>query len=83
MMLFSIRGEDCVAKASAKGRQKKENAIIRYIKETRAELRKVAWPSREEAINLTAIVVAVTAAMAVFLGVIDYLFSKLFSLIIR
>jgi preprotein translocase subunit SecE len=72
-----------VAKASAKGRQKKENAIVRYIKETRAELRKVTWPSREEAINLTLIVMAVTTAMAAFLGVMDYLFSRLFGLIIR
>jgi len=72
-----------VAKASPKSRQKKENAIVKYLKETRAELRKVSWPSREEAINLTAIVVAVTTAMAVFLGVVDYLFSKLFGLIIR
>jgi len=72
-----------VAKTSAKGRQKKQNAIVRYIKETRAELRKVTWPTREESINLTAIVVGVTAAMAVFLGLIDYLFSKLFGLIVR
>ncbi len=72
-----------MAKASPKSRQKKENAIVKYLKETRAELRKVSWPSREEAINLTAIVVAVTTAMAVFLGVVDYLFSKLFGLIIR
>lgn len=72
-----------MAKASPKGRQKKENAIVKYLKETRAELRKVSWPSREEAINLTAIVVAVTTAMAAFLGVVDYLFSKLFGLIIR
>lgn len=64
-------------------RQKKENPIIKYLKETRAELRKVSWPSREEAFNLTAIVMAVTTAMAVFLGVMDYIFSKLFSLIIR
>ncbi len=72
-----------MAKASTKGRQKKENAIVRYIKETRAELRKVTWPTREEAINLTVIVVAVTAGMAAFLGVVDYLFSKLFGLIVR
>jgi preprotein translocase subunit SecE len=71
-----------VAKASAKGRQKKENAIIRYLKETRAELRKVSWSSREEAINLTIMVVAVTTAMAIFLGVMDYLFKELFELII-
>lgn len=72
-----------MAKASTKSRQKKENAIVRYVKETRAELRKVTWPTRQEAINLTAIVVAVTTAMAAFLGVVDYLFSKLFGLIIR
>jgi preprotein translocase subunit SecE len=71
-----------VAKASSRQRKKKENAIVRYLKETRAELRKVSWPSREEAINLTIIVVTVTTAMAVFLGMVDYLFSKLFGLII-
>jgi len=72
-----------VAKASAQGRQRKENAIVRYLKETRSELRKVTWPSREEAVNLTVIVMAVTTAMAAFLGAVDYLFSRLFSLIIR
>jgi preprotein translocase subunit SecE len=60
---------------------KKENVIIRYFKDTRAELRKVTWPSREEALNLTLIVLAVTVAMAVGLGLIDYLFSLLFGLI--
>jgi preprotein translocase subunit SecE len=67
-----------VAKATA---AKKENAIIRYFKDTRAELRKVTWPSREEALNLTLIVFAVTVSMAIGLGLIDYLFSFLFGLI--
>jgi preprotein translocase subunit SecE len=71
-------GTTRVAKATA---AKKENAIIRYLKDTRAELRKVTWPSREEALNLTLIVLAATVAMAVGLGVIDYLFSLLFGLI--
>jgi len=83
MILSGIRGESRVAKASAQGRQRKENAIVRYLKETRSELRKVTWPSREEAVNLTVIVMAVTTAMAAFLGAVDYLFSRLFSLIIR
>ncbi|HUW08310.1 MAG TPA: preprotein translocase subunit SecE [Anaerolineae bacterium] len=61
---------------------KRENFIVRYLKETRAELRKVNWPTRRQAINLTLIVLAVTAFMAALLGVIDYLFSQLFSLII-
>jgi preprotein translocase subunit SecE len=67
-----------VAKATT---VKKENAIIRYFKDTRAELRKVNWPSREEALNLTLIVLAVTFSMAIGLGLVDYLFSLLFGLI--
>ena len=61
---------------------RRDNFIVRYLKETRAELRKVNWPTRRQAINLTLIVLAVTAFMAALLGVIDYLFSQLFSLII-
>ena len=66
----------------AKAVAKRENFIVRYFKETRAELRKVNWPTRRQAINLTLIVLAVTAFMAALLGVIDYLFSRLFALII-
>jgi len=49
---------------------KQDNRLVRYFKETRAELRKVHWPSRQEARNLTVIVLAVTVAMTVFLGLI-------------
>lgn len=68
-----------MAKATAK---KKENVVIKYLKETRAELRKVNWPSRREATNLTLIVIAVTALMALLLGLIDYIFATLFELIL-
>lgn len=68
-----------MAKASAK----KDNIIIKYLKETRAELRKVSWPSRQEALNLTLIVVAFTVFMAALLGIIDYIFASLFGLVIR
>ena len=66
----------------ARAAVRKENAIIRYLKETRAELRKVNWPTRRQAINLTLIVLAVTVFMAALLGTIDYLFAQLVSLII-
>lgn len=46
-------------------------------------MRKVAWPSRQETTNLTIIVIAVTLTMAASLGFIDYIFSKLFGLLIR
>ncbi len=59
-----------------------DQAIIQYLKETRAELRRVSWPDRQEATRLTIIVLAVTFSMAMLLGLIDYIFAKLFGLII-
>ncbi len=61
---------------------KPDNALVRYFKETRAEIRKVSWPSREEATNLTVIVLGVTIAMAIFLGAVDLVFATLIRLIV-
>ena len=60
----------------------KENRITQYVRETRAELRKVIWPTREEGINLTAIVVAAIVTMSLFFGTVDYLLTQLFRLLI-
>ena len=65
-----------MAKAKATKKAKpRENAILRYLRETRSELRKVHWPTRQEAWALTRIVLVVTVSMAVFLGLLDYLFA--------
>ena len=60
----------------------KENRIMQYIRETRAELRKVVWPTRDEAVNLTGIVVGTLIAMSVFLGAVDYVLQKLVAFLI-
>ncbi len=52
-----------------------DNVVVRYLRETWAELKKVRWPTRREAINLTAIVLGVTVGMAMLLGLMDLLFS--------
>lgn len=72
-----------MAKKAAEPAVKKEYRIVRYFKEVRAELRKVVWPSRREATNLTAIVLAVTVTMSIVLGIIDWIFARLFALIIN
>lgn len=54
----------------------------RYINETLGELRKVQWPTRKEAINLTIVVLVVSIVMAFFLGGLDFIFSRILSLII-
>jgi preprotein translocase subunit SecE len=71
-----------VAKKAEAVKEKKENKFVRYFKEVRAELRNVIWPTRREATNLTLIVLAVTTSMSIFLGLIDWLLTKLFTLII-
>lgn len=66
--------------AEKKNEKKGENAIIRYLRETWFELKKVSWPTRTEAINLTVIVVAVTTFLALVLGIMDWVFSTAFGL---
>ncbi len=50
--------------------------IAQYLRDTRAELRKVTWPSRKEAWHLTLVVLGTTAGMAAILGLADYGFSE-------
>jgi preprotein translocase subunit SecE len=63
--------------------QKQQSRGIRkFYRETVAELRKVSWPTRSEAINLTRVVLIVILLMGAFLGFLDYLFTQLFGLIL-
>ena len=62
--------------------EKKENRIVKYFREARAEMRKVTWPTRQEALHLTGIVLAVTVAMSIVLWILDILFSGVMSALI-
>jgi preprotein translocase subunit SecE len=59
-----------------------ENRISRYLKEVRAEIRKVTWPSRQEVLRLTAIVIVVLVLMSAFMAIVDFAFSRLMQAII-
>ncbi|MBI2979528.1 MAG: preprotein translocase subunit SecE [Chloroflexi bacterium] len=48
-----------------------------FFSETIAELKKVVWLSRQEAIYLTALVLIVSIAVGLILGIIDYGFTRL------
>jgi preprotein translocase subunit SecE len=56
--------------ADKKASKKRQNAIQRFTRETVGELRKVSWPTRQEAWQLTLVVLVVLAFMSVFLGII-------------
>ncbi len=65
-----------------KEQKQQQNAVVRYLKEVRSEMSKVIWPTREQAINLTSIVLTVMIAMGLFLGLIDYIFGQMIQLLI-
>lgn len=49
--------------------------FLNYLKEARAELAKVNWPTRQQAMRLTVVVVIFTVAVSMFIGSLDYVFS--------
>lgn len=57
--------------------EKKPNRLAEYFREARAELRRVTWPTREEALNLTWIVLVVTVVMAILLWLLGNVFSSI------
>lgn len=83
-MTESGKRSGSVKKTSPDKRQSnQQNPISRYFRETRGELRKVTWPSREESWRLTGIVLAVTVTFSAFLWIFDTLFSNSIQFLLR
>ena len=55
--------------------------ITQYIKDTRAEMNHVTWPTREQTIRFTVLVIAVSVGTAALLGLSDFVFSRLLTLV--
>jgi len=53
-----------------------------YLREVVYELRKVVWPSRKEALGSTAVVLVIVGISAVYLGLIDFILSRMVRLLI-
>ena len=60
----------------------KRGPSFRYIGEIVSELRRVTWPTRQETVRLTIMVVAVATAIGLFLGIFDMGFARLIDLIL-
>jgi preprotein translocase subunit SecE len=55
-------------------------SIITFFSEVKSELSKVTWPKRQEVIRLTLIVFLVSGIVGLYLGGLDYLFTKALAL---
>ena len=53
------------------------NKVITFLKEVRLEMKKVNWPTKEETIKYTLIVIGISVVVAIFLGGFDILFTTL------
>jgi len=49
--------------------------IKNYFKEVKVEMSKVKWPTKNATVNYTLVVIGVSAAVAMFLGALDYFFG--------
>lgn len=52
------------------------SAIIEYLKETKAEIKNVTWPTKTKTIYATVAVVIISIGIAYYLGFFDFVFSK-------
>ena len=66
-----------VALTTAKGRE-----TFDFAKESRTEIRKVVWPTRQETVQTTLIVAAFTVAISLFMWFVDWLLLKVIGLVI-
>jgi preprotein translocase subunit SecE len=56
---------------------------VTFLQETYAELKKVVWPTRNDIIRLTAIVIILSVLMGLYIGGLDFLFTKVMEFILR
>jgi preprotein translocase subunit SecE len=52
-----------------------------YLSETKTELKKVTWPSRQDLIDSTKVVIVATLIMTVFVGIVDQVLSRIIKLV--
>ena len=57
--------------------------LVQYIKDSKSELKKVAWPTKKQTANHTLLVISFSLAVAFFLGIIDFGLSKLVEIIVK
>ena len=57
-------------------------SVLKYLKEVRGEMNLVSWPTRNQTIRLTGLVIIVSIVVGLVTGALDYLFTEAFRLLI-
>ncbi len=56
---------------------------VQFIRQAVEELKKVSWPTQSQTLKLTLVVIAVSVSVGLYIGALDFLFTKLIELFIR
>ena len=57
--------------------------LVSLFRDLKSEIKKVNWPTPRQAANMTAVIVALSAALGLFLGAVDFGFQELFRLLLQ
>ena len=59
------------------------NKIINFFREVKAEMQKVTWPTRQELMGSTAVVLTTMLILSTFIGVADFVLAHALKLVLR
>ncbi len=68
--------------ADKKAPAKKDNKVVKWLKEARVEFKKVVWPTKKQVAHNTGIVLTVMAVCAIFIGLIDAGLAELLRIVL-
>ena len=57
--------------------------IRNYLADVWAEMRKVSWVQRKQLLTTTLVVIIFSSALAIFIGAVDFVFSRLLGILLR
>ncbi len=57
--------------------------ISNFLKQTKAELKKVTWPTKDQTIRLTIVVILVSLVVSLYLGSLDYIFNQILKYVVE
>jgi len=55
----------------------------KFFTEVKAELSKVTWPTKDQVIRLTTVVIVISLAVGLFIGGLDFIFTKAVELVVQ
>lgn len=57
--------------------------IEQFLREVHLELNKVKWPTRQETVKLTLVVIGISVILGIYIGGLDFILTKMIELLIR